>query len=52
MVSTLAIFESSRFLPARHPKSLVYAAPVGNVEALHHHIVDACHTISNYPGTF
>jgi hypothetical protein len=29
----------------------VYAAPVDNEEALHHHIVDACQTIHNYPGT-
>jgi hypothetical protein len=29
---------------------LVYAAPVDNEKALHHHIVDACQTIHNYPG--
>jgi hypothetical protein len=36
----------------RHLKSLVYAAPVDNEETLHHHIVDACQTIRNYPGIF
>jgi hypothetical protein len=31
-------------------KSLVYAAPVDNEEALHHHIVVACQTTRNHPG--
>jgi hypothetical protein len=35
-----------------HLKTLVYAAPVDNEEALRHSIVDACHTIRNYPGIF
>jgi transposase len=36
----------------RQLKSLVYAAPVDNEEALHNRIVDACQTIRNYPGIF
>jgi hypothetical protein len=36
----------------RHLKTLVYAAPVDNEKTLHHHIVDACQTIRNYPGIF
>jgi hypothetical protein len=35
-----------------HLKSLVYAAPVDNEEALHHRTADACQTIRNYPGIF
>jgi hypothetical protein len=35
-----------------HLKTLVYAAPVDNEEALHHRTVDACQTIRNYPGIF
>jgi hypothetical protein len=35
-----------------HLQSLVYAAPVDNEDTLHHHIVDACQTISNYSGIF
>jgi hypothetical protein len=42
MASTLARFESSGFLPVGTLKTLVYAAPVDNEEALHHCIVDAC----------
>jgi hypothetical protein len=45
MASMLAKFEFSEFLPVGHLKTLVYAAPVANEEALHHHILDACHTI-------
>jgi hypothetical protein len=52
MASTLARFESSAFVPVGTPKSLVYAAPVDNEDALHHRIVDACQTIRNYPGIF
>jgi hypothetical protein len=52
MASTLARFESSGFLPVRTPKSLVYAAPVDNEEALHHPIVDASKTVRIYPGIF
>jgi hypothetical protein len=33
-------------------KTLVYAAPVDNEEALHNCTVDACQTIRNYPGVF
>jgi hypothetical protein len=33
-----------------HLKTLVYAAPVDNEEALHHRTVDACQTIRNCPG--
>jgi hypothetical protein len=36
----------------RHLKTLVYAAPVDNEEALHHHIVDACQAIRSYPSIF
>jgi hypothetical protein len=51
--STLhAKFEFSRFLSGEHLNSFVYAALVGNEEALHYRIVDACQTISNYPGIF
>jgi hypothetical protein len=35
-----------------HQQTLVHAAPVGNEEALHYRIVDACQTIRNYPGIF
>jgi hypothetical protein len=35
-----------------HLKTLVYAAPVDNEEAIHHRTVDACRTIRNYPGIF
>jgi hypothetical protein len=35
-----------------HLKTLVYAVPVDNEEALHHRILDACRTICNYPGIF
>jgi hypothetical protein len=35
-----------------HLKTLMYAAPVDNEEALHHCIVDACQAIHNYPGIF
>jgi hypothetical protein len=35
-----------------HLKTLVYAAPVDNEEALHHRTVDACQNIRNYPGIF
>jgi hypothetical protein len=35
-----------------HLKTLVYAAPVDNKEALHHRIVDACQTIRNYSDIF
>jgi hypothetical protein len=33
-------------------KTVVYAAPVDNEEALHHRNVEACQTIRNYPGIF
>jgi hypothetical protein len=33
-------------------KSLVYAAPFVNEEALHHRIVGACKNIRSYPGIF
>jgi hypothetical protein len=33
-------------------KTLVYAAPVDNEEALRYRIVDACQTIRNYTGIF
>jgi hypothetical protein len=49
MGSTLTRFEFYGFLPVGHLKTLVYAAPVDNEEALHHRIVDACYTIRNYP---
>jgi hypothetical protein len=52
MASTLARFESSGFLPVGTPKTLLYASPVDNEEALHHRIVDVCQTIRNYPGIF
>jgi hypothetical protein len=35
-----------------HLKTLVYAAPVDNEEALHHRIVDVCQAIRNHPGIF
>jgi hypothetical protein len=34
MASTMVRFEPSRFSPAGTPKTLVYAAPVYNVESL------------------
>jgi hypothetical protein len=33
-------------------KTIVYAAPVDNEKALHHRIVNACQSISNYPDIF
>jgi hypothetical protein len=33
-------------------KPIVYTAPADNEETFHHRIVDACHTIRNYPGIF
>jgi hypothetical protein len=41
MATTLAGLESSVFSPAGTSKTLLYAAPVDNEEALHHRIVDA-----------
>jgi hypothetical protein len=41
MTITPASFKSSRFLPMGTPKTLVYAAPVDNQEALYHCIVVA-----------
>jgi hypothetical protein len=35
-----------------HLRTLVYAAPVDNEEALPHRIVDACQTICNHPDIF
>jgi hypothetical protein len=49
MASTLARFESSGVYLWRYLETLMYIAPVDNEEALHHHIVDACQTIHNYP---
>jgi hypothetical protein len=46
MDSTLARFESDGLLPVGTPKTLVYAAPVDNEEALHR-IVGACQTIQS-----
>jgi hypothetical protein len=40
------------FYLSSHLKTLVYAAPVDNEEALHHGTVDACQTIRNCPGIF
>jgi hypothetical protein len=48
MASKLARFESSGFSLLGTPKSLVYAVPVDNEEALHHCLVDARQTIRNY----
>jgi hypothetical protein len=47
MTSKLARYESSGFLPVGTPKTLVYAVPVDNEEALHHRIVDASRNIHN-----
>jgi hypothetical protein len=52
MASTLTRFESFRFLPVGALRTLAYAAPVDNEEALHRRIVDACQTIHNCPGIF
>jgi hypothetical protein len=52
VASTLARFESSGFLLMGTLKTLMYAAPVDNEEALRHRIVDVCHTIRNYPSIF
>jgi hypothetical protein len=35
-----------------HLKTLVYAVPIDNEEALDHRILDACQTIRNYLGVF
>jgi hypothetical protein len=40
------------FYPWGHLRAFVYTAPVDNKEALHHHLVDACQTVCNYPGIF
>jgi hypothetical protein len=52
MVSTLAKFESSGYLPVGTPKNPVYAAPVDNEEAFNHRIVDTCHDYPKLRGTF
>jgi hypothetical protein len=52
MASTLAGFDPLDFYLWRHLKTLVYAAPVDNEEALHHRTVGACQTIRNCPGIF
>jgi hypothetical protein len=52
MASSLARFDPLDFYLWGHLKTLVYAAPVDNKEAIHHLIVDACQTIRNYPGIF
>jgi hypothetical protein len=50
--STIASFESSRFLPVARSNNLAYATPVENEESLHHRIEEACQTIRNYSGIF
>jgi hypothetical protein len=52
MVSTLARFESSGFLPVATIKSPCVCSSVDNEEALYHRIVDASQTIRNYPRIF
>jgi hypothetical protein len=52
MASTFATFKSFGFLPVETSKTLVYAAPVDNEEALHHRVVDACQTVRNYSDIF
>jgi hypothetical protein len=52
MVFKLTRLEASGFLPVGTSKSLVYAPPVDNKEAIHYHIVDAYQTICNYPSIF
>jgi hypothetical protein len=52
MASTLARFQSSGFLPVGTPKTLVYAPPLDNEDALYYCSVDACQIIRNYPGIF
>jgi hypothetical protein len=50
---TLIMTDGPTSWPVGTPKkTLVYAAPVGNKEALHHRIVDARQTIWNYPGIY
>jgi hypothetical protein len=39
-------------LPDLNLKTVVYASPVDNKEALHHHTVDACKPTCNNPGIF
>jgi hypothetical protein len=46
MASTLTRFN---FYQWGHLKTLVYAVPVDNEEALHHRNGDACQTLHNYP---
>jgi hypothetical protein len=53
MASTLhARFVPPDFYLWGYLKTLVYAAPVDNEQALQHRTVDACQTIRNYPGIF
>lgn len=52
MASTLFVFVSCGFLHVRTPKTLVYAAPVDNEQAIHHSNVHACLIIRNYPSIF
>jgi hypothetical protein len=49
MVSTLARFESSEFLPVGPLSSLSYSAPADNEETLYRRFVDGCQIIPNYP---
>jgi hypothetical protein len=52
MASAITRLQSSGLLPVAKAKSLVYAAPVDNVEAFHLRIADAFKTIHNHPSIF
>jgi hypothetical protein len=51
MASTPARFQSSGCLPVGTLKKSVYAAAIDNKKAPHHHTVDDCQTIHNYPAS-
>jgi hypothetical protein len=54
MASTLARFESSGCLSVGTTQSSFVCSSsfVDNQGALHHHVVDACKTVSDYPSIF
>jgi hypothetical protein len=53
MASMLTRLETSGFSPMGTPKTLVYVAPVDNVEVrvIHHRTVDAWQTVCNTPAS-
>jgi hypothetical protein len=52
MTSTLADLNPLDFYLWRYLQSLMYSAPADNKEALHHRVMVACQTNSNYPAIY